>query len=101
MSGRERAALWLILAGFIVWSVGFVLLYGLQALGCEYGWDKHRQWLILAYGLVVLALGWIAWHTQKVRTGSGLGTTALWANRAALGAGLLTFLPVTFASTCI
>jgi hypothetical protein len=93
--------MWHLLAGFTVWSVGFVGLYALQALGCEYGWSNHRWWLILAYALIVLVLGSIAWITQKAGQDSGLATAAVWANRAALAAGVLAFLPVTFATACI
>lgn len=28
-------------AGFLVWSAAFVVLYGLHALGCAWGWDAR------------------------------------------------------------
>lgn len=88
-----------LLAGFVVWSVGFVLLYALQALGCAYGWPLHRALLIGAYVVVLAPLVWLAFGWRA--PASPLGQAALWANRAALVAGVLTFLPVTFASTCL
>src|SRR5690606_26328188 len=57
MSARERRALLLLVAGFTVWSVAFVVLYGLQAIGCAFGWgDWHRPILIGAYLLSLLPL---------------------------------------------
>jgi len=102
MSASNRLALVHLVSGFVVWSLGFVLLYALQALGCAYGWSQHRLWLISALVAVLVPLAWLAW--RPLRTGpeaSSLATAALWANRAALGAAILVFLPVTFASTCI
>ena len=49
MRQGDKIALISLVAGFTVWSVGFVALYGLQALGCAYGWPTHRAVLILAY----------------------------------------------------
>jgi len=101
MSQVDRHALLRLLAGFTTWSLGFVVLYALQALGCAYGWSNHRLWLIIAYGLTLLPLGWLALHrlaAGEART--SLAISALWANRAALAAGVLTFLPVTFATLC-
>lgn len=98
---NQRALLWLI-AGFTVWSIGFGVLYGLQALGCAYGWSNHRMWLIIAYGATLLPLAWLAMQRPN-KAGEGetsLSKSALWANRAAFVAGVLTFLPVTFASLC-
>jgi hypothetical protein len=103
MIGANQRALILLVAGFTAWSVAFVVLYGLQALGCAYGWPYHRAILISAYGISLVPLIWLA--LQKVRDGgeaaSSLGIAAVWANRAALAAGVLVFLPVTFASACI
>src|SRR5690606_38733908 len=60
MSAQERRALLLLVAGFTVWSVAFVVLYGMQALGCAFGWgDWHRPMLIGAYLLSLLPLGWL------------------------------------------
>ena len=37
---RPRGLLGLV-AGFLVWSSAFVVLYGLHALGCAWGWDAR------------------------------------------------------------
>ena len=103
MTSAGRSALLLLVAGFTAWSIAFVLLYGLQALGCAYGWPYHRAILIGAYAACLVPLAWLA-LMPTVRTGEAahaLSVAALWANRAALAAGVLVFLPVTFASTCI
>lgn len=91
-----------LVAGFAIWSAGFVALYAGQALGCAYGWGMwHRPVLI---GLYLLALVPLARLAMPARTGAGgspLHSAALWANRAALAAAILVFLPVSFASLCI
>lgn len=103
MSAGDHRALILLIAGFTAWSFGFVLLYGLQALGCAYDWPAHRAILIAAYIVTLAPLAWLS--LIKVRAegepASVLALSALWANRAALAAGVLTFFPVTFASACI
>jgi hypothetical protein len=101
--GVNQRALVLLVAGFVVWSVAFVGLYGLQALGCAFGWPNHRAVLIGAYLVSLVPMAWLA-MVQQVKEGepaTSLSVAALWANRAALAAGILVFLPVTFASTCI
>lgn len=104
MSRPDIRALVLLIAGFTLWSAAFVLLYALQALGCAYDWGAaHRPILIGAYLASLLPLAWLAlrrpYETGEPQT--SLSRAALWANRAALGAGILVFLPVTFATTCL
>lgn len=103
MSVQDKRALWLLIGGFTVWSVAFVLLYALQALGCAYGWSQHRLILIAAFVLSLVPLAWLALRTpyEKDEPATTLSVAALWANRAALAAGVLVFLPVTFATTCL
>ncbi len=93
----------LLVAGFTVWSIAFVLLYALQALGCAYQWPFHRWILIAAYTASLIPLAWLAiWEPSgKHEPTATLSLAATWANRAALGAGILVFFPVTFASACI
>jgi hypothetical protein len=103
MSGANQRALVLLVAGFTIWSVGFVALYALQALGCAFGWPQHRAILIGAYVVSLLPLIWLA-MMKTVREGepaTSLSVAALWANRAALASGVLVFLPVTFVSACL
>lgn len=93
----------LLVAGFTLWSVAFVLLYALQALGCAYNWPHHRLILIVAYALSLVPLAWLALRqpSRSAEPASSLSVSALWANRAAFVAGVLVYLPVTFASACI
>ena len=100
MSQVDRRAFLHLLAGFTIWSLGFVVLYALQALGCAYGWSNHRLWLIIAYGLTLVPLAWFALQRPVGDGRTTLAISAVWANRAALAAGVLTFLPVTFATLC-
>jgi hypothetical protein len=99
----NRRALLLLLAGFTAWSGAFVGLYALQALGCAYGWPQHRTILIGAYGVSLVPLAWLAMVApiKDEEPAHALSVAARWANRAALAAGILVFLPVTFATTCI
>lgn len=103
MSKGDRRAIVLLIAGFTVWSFAFVGLYGLQALGCAFGWSQHRLILIVAFIVSLLPLGWLSLQKPhgENEPATSLGVSALWANRAALAAGILVFLPVTFASACI
>jgi hypothetical protein len=104
MNRQDMRALVLLVAGFTIWAAAFVLLYALQALGCAFGWGEwHRPILIAAYlasllPLVVLSLK-KPYETGEPQT--SLSRSALWANRAALGAGILAYLPVTFVTVCI
>lgn len=103
MTARTQRALLLLIAGFTIWSAGFVLLYALQALGCAYDWALHRPILIIAYLLSLLPLGWLALRRpdDTGEPATSLSICALWANRAAFAAGILVFLPVTFVSACL
>lgn len=103
MSAANRKALVLLVAGFTLWSAGFVGLYALQALGCAFGWPQHRTILTGAYVVWLLPLIWLALLRPKQggEPAASLSTAALWANRAALAAGALVFLPVTFVSACV
>ncbi|GEM_PF-821497 len=104
MKRQDVRALVLLIAGFTLWSLAFVLLYALQALGCAYDWsDIHRPVLIAAYLVSLAPLVWLSLKRQY-ETGepqTSLSVAALWANRAALAAGVLVYLPVTFATACI
>ncbi|THV20207.1 hypothetical protein [Peteryoungia ipomoeae] len=64
-----------LLSGFLVWSVGFLLLYGVQATGCHLGWHEVPIGPISALRLILLALlaamlaliGALVWHATKAR----------------------------------
>ena len=98
--------LWPVLTGFVIWSLAFVGLYTLQALGCHLGWDTalHRAVLIGAYGvsLAVLAglltIQAITLRQRKLATTIeriGIGTTI-----AALAATAIIFAPTLMISAC-
>lgn len=90
-----------LVSGFALWSVAFVVLYAAQALGCAYGWGAwHRPILWLLYALALVPMAWLALPGTRHNHQSALHIAALWANRAALLAAVLIFLPVTFASLC-
>jgi hypothetical protein len=100
------ARLWPLLAGFTLWALALVALYGLQLLGCRFGWppEAHRVALVAAYA-VSLGLMAILLATQIAlgrRQGSGpmkrigIGTTL-----AALFAAAITLSPTLMASACV
>lgn len=100
-------ALWPILIGFVVWSLGFVALYGLQALGCYFGWDAatHRALLVGAYLLTLLVLAAILTvqigsmrqpeHAAMPIKRIGIGTSI-----AALASAAIIFAPTLLISAC-
>ncbi len=103
MTRGQRLSLILLATGFVIWSIGFVLLYALQALGCAFGWEQHRLILIVAYALVLAALLPFALRLPAAARdeGGNVAVAALWANRAAFVSGVLVYLPVLFATPCI
>lgn len=52
MSRSARAHLAGMVAGFTLWAIAFVVIYGVQATGCVQGWDQAR-----IVGLSALRLG--------------------------------------------
>lgn len=69
---RPRAMVGLI-AGYLVWSLCFVVLYSLLSVGCEAGWHHYRllginllSWLlVLAWLLHVAAAAWLVWRVKS------------------------------------
>lgn len=103
MTSANTRALILLVAGFTIWSAGFVLVYALQALGCAYGWPQHRL-IVLVAGIASLVPIVVLSIRSPYDTGepaTSLSLAALWANRAALASGVLVLvLPSTFVSLC-
>ena len=100
--------LWTLLAGFVLWSVAFVGLYGLQYLGCHFAWDPaaHRIALIAAYAAFVAALAallflQLALLRRRGPTAPRLDRIGLGATAVALFATLITFAPTVFVSACL
>ncbi|MGE0418083.1 MAG: hypothetical protein AB7O80_14865 [Acetobacteraceae bacterium] len=62
---RDASPLAMLLSGFVLWSLAFVVLYGMQATGCHFGW--HTMLLAGAVTvqravLVGLFLVFVAFH---------------------------------------
>lgn len=109
--------IWLLLAGFVVWSAAFVAIYGMHHVGCVFGWNGDGGWLtplrlvllaLLVAGVAGCALTvWWAWREQDWRRRTDpppqlfLARAGLWANVAALAATLLTFLPAAALTLCL
>lgn len=69
-------ALVTMIAGYLVWSSCFVVLYSLLSIGCELQWQRFgllgissiTLMLIFAWLLHLLALGWLiraAWQAER------------------------------------
>lgn len=104
-STSPYAVLWLAL-GFVLWSVAFVTLYALQALGCAYDWPEpvHRIVLVVGFGLFVVlhaALLLVARARRTAGTGEFLLYAGWLVSLAALVAAVFTYAPVFYASLCL
>lgn len=115
-AGGKARILYLVL-GFTLWGAAFLTLYAVQAVGCAAGWDGVQiagtsalRLVLIALFLVfsLLAFGLVKWiEARRARTPRGrrvrifLTRTGYLAAAAALGATLLVFAPVFFASACI
>ena len=107
----------LLLSGFVLWSVAFVVLYAVQALGCRLAWHVvplagpiglHRAVLIVIFaGFVALhlLLYWLlrnapeaAAHEKGPRSFAAQASAHL--GLVALGAAVFTFFGVSWLTTC-
>lgn len=107
----------MLLSGFVLWSVAFVVLYAVQALGCRLAWDAiplagpiglHRA------VLVALFAGFVALHLllylllrrspEAAEREPGPSRFAAQASThlglVALGAAVFTFFGVSWLTTC-
>lgn len=91
------------LAGFVAWAVLFCLLYGMQGLGCAWGWTpaSHRLFLggIWVGGLVAGAATLLLARRAELPT-RGWRFVAVATNVAALVSIAWSGFPVLFASLC-
>ncbi|MFL9824204.1 hypothetical protein [Rhodoplanes sp. SY1] len=110
----DRAVtLLLLVAGFVIWSSAFVLLYALQSIGCAAGWERPtvagtsllRALLVLLWTAHVGALVALLIYTWRRRPGGA--EVARFAHRVAIGtsmvalvATLWTGAPIVAASMC-
>lgn len=96
----------LLVAGFLVWSSCFALLYGTNAIGCELGWPAVRSGPLPLQRAVLVAI-WAA-HlaafvplARSVRlAGGALATAARLATAAAFVATVWIGLPTAVLTTC-
>lgn len=102
--------------GFAAWAVVFVLIYGMQAVGCRLGWDRielfgalslqRLQQITLYFGgivALVLLYAWCRRHSlqpQSQPTDSFLETVSTYGAMAACGAVTLSFAGVLWLTAC-
>jgi len=113
-----------VISPMVVWSVWFVVVYGLTSVGCAAGWNRHAVLggnlltvLLVATALVALALiarsawvGYHAWQSQgETRMGAGdeaarrqafLGMVMLVLSLLAGAATLMIALPILMLDPC-
>lgn len=114
MSGVGASNIWLLLVGYLAWSVLFVGLYALQALGCAAGWhqvqvgptDLHRVLLVATYLGGLLALAGVLLVQARIPAEGHpapapfLRRAGVLATLAALVSSALIFAPVLAVSAC-
>ncbi|WP_158044781.1 hypothetical protein [Skermanella pratensis] len=114
MSETARSGkLLLLVAGFLLWSSAFVVLYGLQGLGCRLGWEDmdlgpvslNRGALLAAWVLHVGLIGVMAAIQARRRSADRgdafIDRAGLALTFCALVATIWTGLPIlTAGSTC-
>ncbi len=72
MTARNQGFLFMA-AGFAVWIAALAVLYGVQATGCEFGWQRVRvgPFTLLhtvLFGLFAAHLGALLWLLSRSRT---------------------------------
>lgn len=114
MSSVPARNIWLILVGYVAWSLLFVALYALQAIGCAAGWhliaigptDLHRMLLVALYLGGLLALAGVLLVQARMPTADRpapapfLRRAGVIATLAALVSSALIFAPVLAVSAC-
>jgi hypothetical protein len=111
MSTVPPRRLLLLVAGFAVWAGGLLTLYGVNALGCAYGWPTgiQRGVLLILLALHLLALAWLVITSRRRHLAQGekprptpfIQYVGLGAALAAWVATLLTLAPSAFLHPCI
>ncbi|KAA0970611.1 hypothetical protein FPY71_08925 [Aureimonas fodinaquatilis] len=88
----------LMAAGFTLWSVGFVAVYGLLSTGCEFGWQNisigpmsFQRLLLLLVALVNIALAGLlaVWLYRRMRHNAGRSSATDFLWWVSFGAGLV------------
>jgi hypothetical protein len=71
VAGLSVSRLLIMISGFVIWSVCFIVLYGVLSIGCRLGWQEPRLvWELgplnaLLAGLWVLHLIPIGWLIRR------------------------------------
>jgi hypothetical protein len=98
-----------LVAGFGLWALAFVTLYGALSVGCAFGWDAVDALFglsplrLLLVGLTVVFLVAHAVLLRRMRAADGRGFVAdvgLWCAAAAFAASLATYGAVVGLSVC-
>ena len=114
MVSRNGAPFAMLLAGFVLWSLAFVVLYGTQATGCRLGWHTYAIFggmTLQRLVLILLFLGLLVLHLMLYRlvrrSGNGKDRprnftrqASLLLAAAALGASVFCFAGVFWLSPC-
>lgn len=100
----------LIVAGFIIWAIAFLVVYGANAVGCAFDWDEGRQRLVVTTlsGLHLALLAglclWTLRHRSRWRSATRpaalLACLGVALTTVALVATLFTLLPGLFLTMC-
>lgn len=100
--GLLRDPLALSVAGYVVWAVSFVAIYGLQGIACEMPWsDGLRRGLLIGLWALFCALAAVPVALMRRTEMPGAWSPIGWAaNLSALAATVWTGMPVLFATTC-
>jgi hypothetical protein len=102
--------LWWLAGGFVVWCIALVVLYGLHAVGCAFGWPAGalRGSLVSAFLAHLVVIGWMWGKFAKGsvdpasgKTGRFLHDAILWSTIAAFASGVLALGPPLLLTTCI
>jgi len=111
---RPRALLALI-AGYLVWSLCFVLLYSLLSIGCEVGWHRPSllglnllSWLLLLTWILHMGAGaWLIWQARNSdpppshTTAHFIRRVTLLLHTTALGGTIWIGLPILALPPCV
>lgn len=106
MNGRRLA---LLVAGFLVWTSAFIVLYAMLSVGCRFGWDDveltpgltlQRVQLVVIFlvhlaGAALLVLAFRQRAGVSFLHGAAFGTAL-----AAFGSTLFSFVAVFALTTC-
>ena len=107
--------LFLMAAGFGLWSLAFATLYSMLSVGCALGWHRvepfpgisaQRMQVVVLAIVFTLGQSMIAWQLVAARRSPGSPTrfvrrVAYIAALAALGASVFTFAAVFLLSPCL